>query len=56
MSTGATIDGPRVAPASGRDPRSIVILAHGLPGRDTLAPLAMTSVELLQASYGDDAG
>ena len=29
MSTVISIDGPRVAPASGRDPRSIVILAHG---------------------------
>ena len=29
MSLAAAIDGPRVAPASGREPRSIVILAHG---------------------------
>ena len=29
MSLVAVIDGPRVAPASGRDPRSIVVLAHG---------------------------
>jgi phospholipase/carboxylesterase len=29
MSAGIAIDGPRVAPANGRDPRSIVILAHG---------------------------
>lgn len=29
MSTSVSIDGPRVAPAAGGDPRSIVILAHG---------------------------
>ena len=29
MSAAPALDGPRVAPASGRDPRSIVILAHG---------------------------
>jgi phospholipase/carboxylesterase len=29
MSTNVAIDGPRVTPATGRDPRSIVILAHG---------------------------
>ena len=29
MSSPAAIDGPRVAPLSGGDPRSIVILAHG---------------------------
>ncbi len=29
MNTIATLDGPRVAPASGGPPRSIVILAHG---------------------------
>ena len=29
MSPHVAIDGPRVAPLSGRDPRSIIILAHG---------------------------
>jgi phospholipase/carboxylesterase len=29
MTTTPILDGPRVAPASGRDPRSIVILTHG---------------------------